>query len=287
MLRFLCITFYKYQPVTNTMPGKTPSFAIHLITGLLLLLSSMPATRAAEPPIVAAASDLQFALREIAADFKQQTGHSVRLNFGSSGNFRRQIARGAPFELYMSANEGYVQALQRDGHTLDDGVLYAIGRIAIIAPKDKPALIDESLNELRHQLINNQMGRFAIANPEHAPYGVAAKQLLQAHGLWTDIQSHLIIGENVAQAAQFALSGNTDGGIVAYSLALAPPLQERARYALLPEHYHAPLRQRMVLLRGAGETAKAFYRYLQQTAAREVFNRYGFVLPDEDITEKP
>ncbi len=266
------------------MPGKTPSFIIQLVSGLLLL-SSIPATWSAEPPIIAAASDLQFALREIAADFKRQTGNSVRLNFGSSGNFRRQITRGAPFELYMSANEDYVRALQRDGLTLDDGVLYAIGRIAIIAPNDKAALVDDSLNELRQQLVNDQLGRFAIANPEHAPYGVAAKQLLQTLDLWTDIQPHLIIGENVAQAGQFALSGHIDGGIVAYSLALAPPLRERAHYALLPEHYHAPLRQRMVLLHGAGETAKAFYRYLQQKAAREVFNRYGFALPDDEITE--
>ena len=99
--------------------------------GLLLvclLLTGSPAA-AGGPPIVAAASDLQFALTEAAEQFQQETGHALRLNFGSSGNFRRQIAQGAPFELYLSADERYVQALYKEGHTKDEGVIYAIGRL--------------------------------------------------------------------------------------------------------------------------------------------------------------
>lgn len=248
---------------------------------LFLLWSLIPAARSAEPPIVAAASDLQFALTDIAAKFKATTGNRVRLNFGSSGNFRRQIAQGAPFELYLSADEDYVHALHREGHTLDAGTLYAIGRVAVMAPRNRAEVVDDSLAGLEQLLATNKLDRFAIANPEHAPYGVAARQVLESLDLWIAIKPHLILGENVSQAAQYALSGETAGGIVAYSLALAPPLRERAEFALLPAHYHQPLRQRMVLLKGAGETARDFYEFLQGQKARTIFNRYGFMLPDE------
>lgn len=240
----------------------------------------------ADAPIVAAASDLQFALRDIAADFETDTGERVRLNFGSSGNFRRQIAQGAPFELYMSADEAYVHALHDDGHTLDRGVLYAIGRVAVIAPRNDAGIVDEFPRGLRRWVSQGQLRRIAIANPEHAPYGAAARQVLESLGLWNDTEARLILGENVAQAAQFALSGETDGGIVAYSLALAPTLRNRSVHTLIPARYHAPLRQRMVLLDNAGQTARSFYDYLQQDAARRVLARYGFVLPESDMPHK-
>lgn len=247
----------------------------------IALIATASTARGDNSPIVAAASDLRFALREIADDFTTATGRSLRLNFGSSGNFRRQIAQGAPFQLYLSADEDYVLALHREGHTRDRGVLYAMGRIAVIAPEDNADVVDGSLAGLSKQLSNRTLGHFAIANPEHAPYGVAAKQALQSQGLWTAIEPRLIFGENVSQAAQFALSGNTEGGIVAYSLALAPILQRRSVHALIPAQYHEPLRQRMVLLRNAGETAQMFYDYLQRARARELFKRHGFLLPED------
>lgn len=255
-----------------------------LLTGLLL---TSPMALPGEPPIIAAASDLQFALSEIATAFTAATGQQVRLNFGSSGNFRRQIAQGAPFELYMSADEDYVEALYRAGHTRDRGQLYAIGRLAVIAPDNDAEIVDESLQGLQRQLDNGQLQRLAIANPEHAPYGVAARQALQSLDLWDAVKDRLILGENVSQATQYALSGETAGGIVAYSLALAPPVQARSTHALLPADLHAPLRQRMVLLKNAGMTANDFYEYLQSDAARRVFDRYGFTLPDSDKKQTP
>lgn len=123
--------------------------------------------------------------------------------------------------------------------------------------------------------------RFAIANPEHAPYGVAARQVLQAAGLWEKIQPYLVLGENVSQAAQFALSGSTQGGIIAYSLALAPQVSARGRFELIPEQWHRSLRQHMVLLKGAGETAQMFYTFMQSPPVREILKQYGFFLPGE------
>ena len=118
-----------------------------------------------------------------------------------------------------------------------------------------------------------------MANPEHAPYGRAAEQALRKLGLWDGLQGKLVLGENVSQAAQFAASGSTQGGIFAYSLALAPVVAQQGRYILLPENLHQPLRQRMALIKGAGASARAFYAYLQQPAARKVLEQYGFAVP--------
>lgn len=233
-----------------------------------------------DAPIIAAASDLQFALEEIAAQFAAETGQTVRVSFGSTGNFARQIREGAPFQIFMAADEQFIFDLARDGFTRDDGELYAIGRIVVMVPNGSTLTADGTLDNLRQALDHGQISRFAIANPDHAPYGARAREALEHAGLWDDIQPFLVQGENVSQAAQFALSGNAAGGIIALSLALAPQLQGRGRFAVIPETAHAPLRQRMALLTGAGEVAQAFYDYLSQPAARDVMVRYGFQLPE-------
>jgi molybdate transport system substrate-binding protein len=130
-------------------------------------------------------------------------------------------------------------------------------------------------------LADGRIQHFAIANPEHAPYGRAAEQALRTQGLWEAIQPKLVLGENVSQAAQFATTGSAQGGILAYSLALSPTVGGLGSYVLIPAEWHEPLRQRMVLMKGAGEAAQAFYRYLQAPAARMIFRKYGFVLPGE------
>jgi molybdate transport system substrate-binding protein len=236
---------------------------------------------AADAPLIAAASDLRFALDQVAAQFARDTGASVRIVYGSSGNFRRQIVEGAPFELFMAADEAYVLALAREGRTLDEGVLYATGRIALVVPEGSGLRLDPSLQDLASAAAAGRVRKFAIANPEHAPYGRAAQEALSAAGAWNAIRPRLVQGENVAQAAQFALSASAQGGIIALSLALAPEVLGSARYVAIPEAMHRPLRQRMVLTTKAGTSARAFYAYLQQPAARAVFARYGFLLPGE------
>ncbi|MBF8223134.1 molybdate ABC transporter substrate-binding protein [Halomonas sp. 328] len=257
---------------------------------LLLALLVIPAAPALASgmPTVAAASDLQFALSEVADRFRAETGRQVRLNFGSSGNFRRQIAQGAPFELYLSADEAYVAALHQEGHTEDAGVRYAVGRLVWLQRPGRGDLPDpeDPLAGVRQAIAAHQAGegraRLALANPQHAPYGVAARQALEQAGLWAASEPLRILGENVSQAAQFALSPDARGGLVAYSLALAPALAERSEHVLIPESWHAPLNQRMALIQGAGETARAFYAYLQQPEARAIFADYGFTLPDHE-----
>ena len=250
--------------------------ALLLLCGWLLSAPVM-----AGAPIVAAASSLQFALEEAAAQFAQQTGHTLGLNFGSSGNFRRQIAQGAPFELFLSADEGFVQALYDEGYVDNAGVIYARGRLAWVQPAGRYSVPSEQaplagVQEAITAWEEGQRLRIAIASPEHAPYGVAARDVLQKAGLWEASEPLRVQGENVSQAMQFALSDEARGGLVAYSLAVAPALAERSEAVLMPETWHTPLRQRMVLTPQAGEVAQAFYEWLQQADAKAIFETYGF-----------
>ena len=232
------------------------------------------------PPTIAAASDLQFALEAIAQAFTAETGERVTLVFGSSGNLARQAMNGAPFELFLSADEAFVDLLADAGYARDRGAPYAIGRIVLFAPRGSPLVVDEQMNGLRTLLAQGGGIRFAIANPEHAPYGRAAEAALRARGLWNLVRPALVLGENVSQTAQFATAGGAAGGILAYSLVRAPALKERGTYALIPESLHPPLRQRMVLLKRAGPVAQRVYQYLQGPGARALFEQYGFALPE-------
>jgi molybdate transport system substrate-binding protein len=252
-----------------------------LTAGLVLLGSRAGAAAQPAVPRIAAASDLKFALDEIVAAFKRETGRDVTPVYGSSGNFRRQIAQGAPFDMFMSADEEFVFQLAAEARTEDRGDLYAIGRIVLFAPTGSPLKVDETLSDLKAALADGRIVRFAIANPEHAPYGRAAEEALRRQGLWDAIRPRLVLGENVSQAAQFATSGSAQGGIFALSLALAPQVGSRGTHALIPAELHGPLAQRMVLLRGAGATARLFYDYVGQPAARAILRRFGFVLPGE------
>lgn len=258
---------------------------IKLVASAILMtsaiLTAILPSSAQTPPTIAAASDLQFALEEIAAKFQADANRSVRLSFGSSGNFTTQLLHGAPFEMFLSADEGFVFKLADAARTLDRGALYAVGRIALFAPKNSAFRPDAGFKDLRAALTDGRIKRFAIANPEHAPYGRAAEQALKSQGLWDDIRPKLVLGENVSQAAQFATSGSVEGGIFAYSLALAPAVGSRGSYVLVPSEWHAALNQRMVLMRNAGETTKAFYAYMQSPLARTIFRKYGFLLPGE------
>jgi len=230
-------------------------------------------------PTVAAASDLKFALEEVAGRFERESGHRLRLVFGSSGNFYAQILQGAPFHLYMSADEDFVFRLADAGRTVDRGRVYAHGRIGILVPHASPLRADGELRDLAAALKDGRLRRFAIANPEHAPYGQRAEEALRHAGLWEAIRPRLVLGENVSQAAQFATSGSAQGGVVALSLALAPSVAALGRFELIPEAWHRPLRQRMVLLPGAPAAVRDFYDYLATPAAQATMQRYGFTMP--------
>ena len=260
-----------------------------LLVGLWLLaglpLGAVVHARA-DVPVVAVASNLQFVMGVIIDDFKRVSGREVRLVFGSSGNLSRQIRSGAPFQLFLSADAAYVENLYRDGLTRDAGEEYALGRLALIVPRGSSLRLDEGLSDgsdewlgaVSAALAAGDIRRFAIPSPEHAPYGIRAREVLQAAGLWTAVEPLLVLGENVSQAAQFVASGNADVGITAWSLVLAEDVARLSHSQVLPASAHRPLRQRMVLMPEAGETAVALYEYLLTPAAQAVLMDYGFTV---------
>ena len=243
------------------------------------MLFFSPLITAADVPVIAAASSVKFALQDIAEAFQQDTGKSIRISYSSSGNLTRQIQQGGPFELFFSANARYVNQLYQQHKTLDQGVAYAFGRLVLLTNKNSSLSLDQKLNGVKRAIQAGQLQRFAIANPIHAPYGIAAREVLQQLGLWELTEPHLVLGENVAQAAQFASSGAAQVGLISYSLSLAPALQNSTRSLLIPVSLHQPLQQTMVLLNNAGNTAKLFFNFMRQDKARGILSRYGYTTP--------
>ena len=251
------------------------------LAAAVLCMAVLSPLRAQPVTTVAAASDLKFAVEEVAARFERETGQKLRLVFGSSGNFYSQILQGAPFHMFMSADEDFVFRLAAAGLAEDRGRLYGVGRIGIFVPKGSPLKADSELRDLGAALADGRLYKFAIANPEHAPYGKRAEEALRHAGLWEAIKPRLLLGENISQAAQFANSGSAQGGIIALSLAKAPSVGRAGDFALIPDAWHQPLMQRMVLLRGATAAARAFFSYLETPAAQQIMVRYGFSMPNQ------
>lgn len=248
--------------------------------GVALAAGAVAARDATAPIRVAAASDLKFALPELLAAFERDTGLRAEASYGSSGNFARQIRQGLPVQLFMSADEGWVQQLADAGLTrrrpdggADRGVVYAQGHLALYVSRRSTLALDVRLQGVREGWVS--IRKFAIANPELAPYGRAAREALQQLGLWELAQPKLVLGENIAQATQFVATGAAEAGITSLSLASAPELAAQGRSLALPGALHAPILQRMVLLRGATAQAERLYDYLQAPAARALLRRHG------------
>lgn len=251
---------------------------VRLLAAVLGLCLTLPLSAAERPPIAVAAS-LRIAMPALVDAFEEATGREVRISYGASGVLTRQIRRGAPFELFLAANTAYPDRLIQAGLTDGAGTVYAHGRIGLFAPHDSPIEVSAGLAGLRKSLADGSIERFAIPNPDHAPYGIRARQALRQTGLWSAIKPVIVVGENAAQAAQFAASGSATGGIVPASLGLAPRFAKHGRFALIPADRHEPLEQRMVLLQGAGSTARALYDFLSTPEARGILRENGFSVP--------
>lgn len=248
--------------------------------GTPLLAALAPGSLAAQVvPQVAAASDLRVALTALAERFAADGHGRVSLVFGASGVLARQIIDGAPFQLFLSADEAYVDRVVAAGRAAGRGTLYAVGRIALFAPAGSPLTVDPDCAGLRRLLDARRPLRFAIANPAHAPYGRAAEAVLRSHNLWDRLHASLVLGENVSQAAQFAAGGSTVGGLIAHALVATPPLSTQGTSALIPADRHPPLRQRMVLVDGAGDVARRFHDRVRSAEGRALLERHGFDVP--------
>ncbi|MGA8271552.1 MAG: molybdate ABC transporter substrate-binding protein [Candidatus Sulfotelmatobacter sp.] len=239
-----------------------------------------PELRAADREIsVAAAADLSSALRDLATNYEKRTGVAVKLSFGASGALTQQIQNGAPFDIFFSADMDYPRQLiaggQADGVTL---YRYAVGRLVLWVPKDSPLDVEHKGMDV---LLDPSVKKIAIANPQHAPYGRAAVAVLNHYKLYEKIGDRLVLGENISQAAQFAESGNAQVGFVALAHAIAPSMQGKGKYWIVPAEAYPPLDQGVVVISRSAHKreAAAFLEYVKSPEASSVLQRYGFTLP--------
>ena len=226
---------------------------------------------------VAAASNLKFVLADLTSQYRQQTGIQVDVNLGASGNLARQILQGLPVEQFISADEAWVAELVKAGRTVDDGQRYATGRLALIVPKNSALPWAQGLAAVVRALKPGD--KFALANPMLAPYGVAAEEALRRSGVGPLPPQQKVLGDHIGQATQFVATGAAQAGITALALATVPDLGRSLQVLPLPPHLHAPLHQRMVLLRGASQAAVDWQRFLLSPQAQAVFERHGYALP--------
>lgn len=261
------------------MSCRTRRSVLVWLLGSCLLVVTVSESRAQRPPTIAAAANLNVVLPKIVDAFAHEHGARVEIVFGASGTLTRQIQDGAPFEVFLAADEQFPKQLADAGLTRDAGVVYAVGRLVIFAPRGSPLTVDARLDGLASLLKAGRVSRFAIANPDVAPYGKAAEAVLRKRGLWDAIRPQLVLGDTIAQAAQFATTGNAVGGIIAYSLVFDPGFADRGVHAVIPEADHPPLRQRMVLLENASSVAAQFYTYLQGDTVRAILEKHGYGVP--------
>jgi len=241
---------------------------------IIFLLFNMPNAAAGEARI-AAATSLTFVLEEIIDHFHKETGHQIKTSFASSGTLTRQIEQGAPFELFLSADESYIERLQQQKLTRDQGPVYAYGQLAFFVP-DEQNIPSIDLSLLREKLKKKSIKHFSIPNPDLAPYGRIARQALEQTNLWDKVSPLLVIGENASQTAMFVSTGSVDAALLPHSLAIVLKKKNKGNFQLLSEDIYDSLNQRMVLLSHAGEVAQEFYNYLLQPPAQKIFKNHGF-----------
>lgn len=250
-----------------------------VFVAILFVLIYSDNAQAGDKILVAAASDLKFAMDEICTAF-ENTNPSIRVgvSYGSSGNFFAQIRQGAPYDVFFSADSAYPELLEKEGLTVKGKRgLYSVGSIVLWVPKGSPVNLQDGLRVV----LQSEIKKLTIANPKHAPYGRAAEEALRYYGLWDTVQGKLVFGENISQAAQFVHTGAADAGIIALSLAISPRMVNDGAYWVIPAESYARLDQVCVILqRGKGrQGVEKFYTFVQGKKGKRILSRYGFILP--------
>jgi len=249
-----------------------------LSTLWLSVILLAPCFSSAQEVTAAAAADLQFVMQETTAHFQKETGTTVKVISGSSGNFFQQIQNGGPFDMFFSANLDYPRKLEATGLT-EPGSLYqyATGKIVLWVTNDSKLDVNSGLKAL----LDASVKKIAIANPQHAPYGQAAVAALKTENLYDKVSERFILGENISQTASFVVSGAADAGIVALSLAVSPTMKGKGRYFEIPTSEYPPIEQACVILRSSQQkaAAKAFLEYIKTPAIKDLFRSYGFAVP--------
>ena len=226
---------------------------------------------------VAIAANMKDAFSEINAAFKSAGNPDIRIVYGSSGNFTAQIMNGAPFNLFISADEHFPIELYKRGKATDEGVVYATGKLAIISKKSTGmSLVDDKAELIRAM---NKANKIAIAKPELAPYGKAAVEYLKAEGLWDIAKDKLIYGDNIGITTMYVVTGAADLGFTALSLAKSVDVSKETNFILVNNKLYEPIKQRMVLIKGAPREAVTLYQFMQSSQAKLILQKYGYSTP--------
>jgi molybdate transport system substrate-binding protein len=245
----------------------------------IVLVILLPGLTPAQEMTVAAAADLNYALKDLAARFEKKSGDKITLSFGSSGNLFSQIQSGAPYDLFFSADEQYPQKLA-DAGLLDRASLrtYAVGHLVLWIPNGVG--LDPRQRKM-DVLLQPSVHRIAIANPQHAPYGRAAMAALEHFGLKDKVAGKLVFGENISQAAQFVQSGNAQAGLIALSLAMSPAMKGAGSYWEVPPDSYRELRQTVGIVSASKrkQASQAFLDYVTSPEGATVLEQYGFAVP--------
>jgi molybdate transport system substrate-binding protein len=246
-----------------------------IVLGAIGLIS--PLCRAQEIT-VAAAADLQFAMQDVAARFQKETGKTVKVVYGSSGNFFQQIQNGAPFDMFFSADADYPRKLEAAG-LAQPGSVYQYARGKLVVWVSNGSKLD--LSSGMQVLLDPSIKKIAIANPQHAPYGKAAVAAMQKANIYEKVKDKFVLGENISQTASFVVSGAADVGIVSLSLALSPNMKDSGRYVEVPTGDYPPIEEACVMLKSSRnqDTAGQFLSYFKSNAVADIFKTYGFDVP--------
>ena len=228
---------------------------------------------------VAASANLTYVMPVIAGTFEQQTGNRLRLTLGSTRSMVYQLIRGAPFEVFLSADDLAVKRLQSENLHQGDSVVYATGQLCFFAGKQSGLRLSADLVSLKEAFGKEGFKYFAIANPETAPYGAIAMKALQKAGVFEVLKGSLVFGDNAAQTAQFALSGSVDAALLPCSMTQMPALKAQGQALPVAATLYDPLRQSMLLLKGAGESAASFFQFMQTPEVKNILLEHGYLAP--------
>jgi molybdate transport system substrate-binding protein len=231
----------------------------------------------AQPVIIAVAANMKDAFAEINTAFRATNKAEVRVVFGSSGNFTAQIMNGAPYNLLIAADEYFPLELHKNGKTVDEGLTYATGKLALIAIKSSNPPIPNNKTDIAKAI--SRANKIAIAKPELSPYGKAAIEYLKSEGFWELAKDKLIYGDNIGVATIYVVTGAADLGFTALSLAASPEVMKHASYVLVDDRQYQPIKQRMVLMKGAPPEALNLYRFMQSPQAKGILRQYGYITP--------
>jgi molybdate transport system substrate-binding protein len=261
--------------MNNKLIGRRAmSFLSYALFASILLFVNLAFAQSAT---IAVAANMNDAFGDIALAFTASDKRAMRVVYGSSGNFTAQILNGAPFNLFIAADEHFPLELYKNGKTTDQGVVYATGKLALISKTSSGIVLADNKAEIAKAIA--KANKVAIAKPELAPYGKASVEFLKSEGLWELAKDKLVYADNIGLATTYVVTGAADIGFTALSLAKSPEVSRDTNYLLLDNKLYEPIHQRMVLMKGAPQVAQNLYQFMQGTQAKSILQKYGYSTP--------